>query len=88
MSASPVVIPTRSSSPSSTREVADRERGADGTLGVVLVRGRCAEERHDGVADELLDRAAVALELGADAVVVRAQDRLDVLRVEPTRPAP
>ncbi len=85
-SASPVVIPTRSSSPSSTREVADRERSADCALGVVLVRRRRAEERHDRVADELLDGAAVALELRADALVVGAQDRLDVLRIHRLRP--
>ena len=85
MSASPVVIPTRSSSPSSTREVADRERRADRALGIVLVRRRRAEERHHRVADELLDRAAVPLELGADALVVGAEDRLDVLRVERLR---
>ena len=80
-SASPVVIPTRSSSSSSSAKSPDRERSADGALGVVLVRGRRAEERHDRVADELLDGAAVALELGADALVVGAQDRLDVLRI-------
>ncbi len=44
-----------------------------------------SEERHDCVADELLDRTAVALELGADARVVGPQDRLDVLRVETLR---
>ncbi len=63
-------------------EVADRERRADRALGVVLVRGRGSEERHDRVADELLDGAAMSFELRADALVVRAQDRLDVLRVE------
>ena len=67
------------------REVADRERRADGALGIVLVGGRRAEERHHRVADELLDRAAVALELGADALVVRAEERLDVLGVERLR---
>jgi hypothetical protein len=45
------------------REVADREGGADGSLGVVLVGNRSAEQRHDGVADELLDRPSVPLEL-------------------------
>ena len=38
------------------------ERGADGALGVVLVRDRRAPDRHHRVADELLDRAAVALD--------------------------
>ena len=41
-----------------------------------------SEEGHHGIPDELLDGPAVALELGAQAVVVRAQDRVDVLRVE------
>ena len=67
------------------RELANRERCADGPLGVVLVRDRRAEQRHHGVADELLDRAAVALELRADALVVRAEHRLDVLGVERLR---
>ena len=43
--------------------IADRERGADGPLGIVLVRDRRAEDRHHRVADELLDRAAAALDL-------------------------
>ena len=48
-------------------EVADRvehrERCPDGALGVVLVRLRHAERRHHGVAGELLDGAAVQLDL-------------------------
>ena len=82
-SASPVVTPMRtSSSPSSRQRVADRERGADGALRVVLVRDGRAEDRHHGVADELLDRAAEALELRAHARVVgleepRARPRVD-----------
>ena len=43
----------------------DRESGLHGALGIVLVRDRSTEERDDGVADELLDRAAEALELGS-----------------------
>src|SRR5262245_7201887 len=45
--------------------VSDREGCADGTLGIVLVRGRGAEESHDGVADEFLDRPTASLELHA-----------------------
>ena len=52
------------------REVTDRERGTDGSLGIVLVRDGSTEQRHDGVSDELLHRAAVALELGAHARVI------------------
>ena len=39
--------------------VEDRHGGADRALGVVLVRRRNPERRHDGVAGELLDDAAV-----------------------------
>ena len=62
--------------------VADRERGAHSALRVVLVRGRRAVDGDDGVADELLDRPAVSLELSAERLVVPAQHRADVLRVE------
>ena len=64
------------------RPVADRERSTNGTLGVVLARDRRAEERHHGVADELLDRAAETLELAAQALPVRSEHRADVLRIE------
>ena len=54
--------------------VEDRHGSPDGALGVVLVRGRNPERRHDGVAGELLDDAAVrryalrnVLEEGVDA---------------------
>ena len=57
-------------------------RRAHAALGVVLVRQRGAEERHDGVADELLHGAAVALELGLHAGVVRREHSADVLGVE------
>ena len=66
--------------------VADRERRAHRALGVVLVRDRRAEHRHDGVADELLDRAAEALELRADARVVRLEQPPHVLGVHRLRP--
>ena len=48
--------------------VEDLERSADGALRVVLVRLRNAEGRHHGVARELLDRTAVALDAVRDAV--------------------
>ena len=60
----------------------DRERRADGALGIVLVGLRRAEQREDGVAAELLEGAAVGLELAADACVVRSHERLHVLGVE------
>ena len=60
----------------------DRERRADGALRIVLVGLRRAEQREDGVAAELLEGAAVGLELTADACVVRSHERLHVLGVE------
>ena len=38
------------------------ERGANGALGVVLVGGGRAPQRHDRIADELLDDAAVPVD--------------------------
>ena len=65
----------------------DRERRADRALGIVLVGHRRAEERHDGVADELLDRPPVVLELVAQERVVRRQGAADVLDVHALAPA-
>ena len=62
--------------------VTDRQRSPDGTLGIVLVRDRRAEQGHDGVADELLDRTAVVFELGAKPRIERRQERADILRIE------
>jgi hypothetical protein len=62
--------------------VADRERGSDRALGVVLVREGCAEDGDDAVAEILVDRSAEALELLLDAGVVGAQHDADVLWVE------
>ncbi len=64
------------------RPVADRECRAHSALGVVLVGRRRAEQRHHGVADELLHRPAMPLELLAQLLVIRTEDRLDVLRIE------
>jgi hypothetical protein len=62
--------------------VANRKGGADSALRVVLVRDRCAEQRHHRIADELLDGSAEPFELRAQPLVIRAQDRLDVLGIE------
>src|SRR5207245_8332133 len=52
-------------------------------LRIVLARDRRTEQRHHCVADELLHHPAPALELVAQALVVRREDSLDVLRIEP-----
>ena len=66
-------------------ELGDRgrevERRPDGPLGVVLLRDGRAPDGHHGVADELLDRAAVALDHRAGDVEVAAQELARVLRV-------
>ena len=59
----------------------DSQCRAHRTLGVVLVCDGRAEDGHDGVADELLDGSAEALDVGLHALVVRPQCRADVLRV-------
>ena len=56
--------------------------GADRSERVVLVELRDAEHGHHGVADELLDRAAVALERGAHRVEVAGHDLAHGLGVE------
>jgi len=61
--------------------LADRKRCPHGALGIVLVRDRRAEERHDGVADELLDRAPKVLEVSTHALVVPGEERAHVLWV-------
>ncbi len=50
--------------------------------GVVLVELRQPEDRHDRIADELLDHASVALELGAHRVEVPSHHLAERLRVE------
>jgi hypothetical protein len=42
----------------------------------------CPEERHHRISDELLHRATVSLELGAEARVVGGEDRPYILGIE------
>ena len=86
--ASPVLIPIRTCSESAGSSAVqlldclqDAQAGADGALRVVLVRDRGAEDGHDRVADELLDRASVALDLLPQPGVVGADAGADVLGV-------
>ena len=63
------------------RELPDCERRTNGSLRIVFVGGRRAEERHHRVADELLDGAPVPLELRANPLVVGPQERLHVFGI-------
>jgi hypothetical protein len=65
--------------------VADGQRGPDCPLGVVLVRDRRPKHRHDRVADELLHRAAVALEHRSEVAVIRLKKPSHLLRVHSLR---
>ncbi len=61
--------------------VDELEAGPHGPLGVVLVRGRSAPHGHHGVADELLDGAAVAADDVRGELEVAAQGLADLLGV-------
>jgi hypothetical protein len=63
------------------RPVPDRQRGADSPLWIVLVGDRGAEQCHDRIADEFLDRPAVPFELAAKMAMVWRKECPNVLRV-------
>ena len=63
----------------------DLERRAHGAQAIVAVRARSAEQRHRGVADMLVDRAAVAVDDGVDDCEKPFENRVDFLGVEPGR---
>ena len=60
----------------------DAEGGVDGAARMVLVGDRGPEERHDAVAEELVDRALVAVDLGEHEVEGPAHEPVDLLGVE------
>jgi hypothetical protein len=62
--------------------VADRKRRTHCALRIVFVCDRGAEQRHHGIADELLHGASETFELHTEACVVRGEERAHVLRVE------
>ena len=59
-----------------------QERGAQAALGIVLVRNRGTEHRHDRVTHELLDEALVALDRRGHLAEEVGLDRAHVLGVE------
>jgi hypothetical protein len=65
------------------KTVADRKRRRERAVGVVLVRDRGAEERHDAVAEELVDRALVTVDRLEHDLERPVDDRVDVFGIEP-----
>jgi hypothetical protein len=63
--------------------LSDGQGGPDCSLGVVLVGARGPEQRHHGVADELLHRAAIALQVGPKSLVVGGQQPSNILHIQP-----
>ena len=61
----------------------DREARAHRPLSVILVGDRSAKDRHHGVTDELLDRAAVPLQLTSEDTVEWLEHVADILDVDP-----
>ena len=92
---SPVLRPTRrperrAAAALVVEHPADRplhgQRGPDRPLGVVLVRDRGAEDRHDPVAGELVDVPAEGLDRAGERGQHPVGDRADPFRVEILRP--
>ncbi len=65
--------------------IGDGKGGADGALGVVLVRARIAEVREHGVADLPRDDAAVRRDDIGAALAVSLDDVGELFRIEPQR---
>ena len=59
-----------------------RQRRVDGPRRVALVGGRYPEDGHDGVADELLDAAAIVENGLGDALEVAIDNGADLFRVQ------
>ncbi len=60
----------------------DAERGVDGAPRVVLMGDRGAEERHDAVAQELVDRALVLVHLGQHELEGPAHEPVHLLGIQ------
>ena len=64
------------------KRIAHFRRCPDRAQRVVLVRGRHAEDRHDRIADELLDRSAVSLDDCPHPLEVANEQRTKRLRID------
>ena len=59
------------------------ERCLDRAARVILVSDRSPEQGHDSIAEELIDRALVLVNLGEHQVESPSHQAMDDLRVEP-----
>ena len=76
-------MPREVSSSLEPRERAlDAERGAHGPARVVLVRDGRAEQRHDAVAQKLIDGALVLVHLGQHELEGPAHEAVNFLRIQ------
>ena len=78
---SPVLIADARLDAQRRQGVAHLERGPDRPQRVVLVHLGHAEDGHHGVADELLDRAAMCLDDGLHALEVAREQRAERLGI-------
>jgi len=65
--------------------IAERDGRAERAIGIVVVGPRHAEDGHDRVADELLERAATLGDHARGDVVVRGHERADILWIARVR---
>ena len=65
--------------------VAHLDRRVDGLLGGVLERGRGPEDRHDAIADVLVDEAAVTPDRGLEGLEAAVDDGGHLFGVQPLR---
>ena len=79
---SPVLTPIRPSKPELRQRVTHLDRRPHRAQCVVLVHHRHAEDGHHGVADELLDGAAVALDDRLHPLEVAGEQRAEPLGVD------
>ncbi len=59
------------------------ERRLDRAAGVILVSDRCPKQRHDSIAEELVYRALVPVNLGEHQLEGPSHQHVDDLRVKP-----
>ena len=78
-----ILAPASSGSGPLAERARDAERGERGAPRVILVGQRGAEERHEAVAEELVDGALVAVDLGQGGLEEAVEEDVHGLRPQP-----